>query len=73
VTLTRREEDRVLHVWQQRRAEANERTTEQERRVKAIQQKLDPTTEIGSIRTAATAALFNYVAPSESVDEKSGM
>src|SRR5258708_15194650 len=33
--------DRILHVWEQRRAEANERTTEQERRVKAIQQKLD--------------------------------
>jgi hypothetical protein len=27
--------------WEQRRAEANERTTEQEQRVKAIQQKLD--------------------------------
>ncbi len=27
--------------WEQRRADANERTTEQERRVKAIQQKLD--------------------------------
>jgi len=33
--------DRILHVWEERRAEANERTTEQERRVKAIQQKLD--------------------------------
>ena len=33
--------DRILHVREQRRAEANERTTEQERRVKAIQQKLD--------------------------------
>jgi len=33
--------DRILHVWEQRRAEANERTTEQERRVKTIQQKLD--------------------------------
>jgi len=33
--------DRILHVWEQRRAEANERTTEQERRVKVIQQKLD--------------------------------
>jgi len=33
--------DRILHVWEQRRAEANERTTEQERRAKAIQQKLD--------------------------------
>jgi hypothetical protein len=28
-------------LWEQRRAEANERTTDQERRVKAIQQKLD--------------------------------
>jgi recombinase-like zinc beta ribbon protein len=33
--------DRILHVWEQRRAEANERTMEQERRVKAIRQKLD--------------------------------
>jgi DNA invertase Pin-like site-specific DNA recombinase len=33
--------DRILHVWEQRRSEASERTTEQERRVKAIQQKLD--------------------------------
>jgi len=33
--------DRILHAWEQRRAEANERTTEQERRVKVIQQKLD--------------------------------
>ena len=33
--------DRILHIWEQRRAEANERTTDQERRVKAIQQKLD--------------------------------
>jgi hypothetical protein len=32
---------RILHVWEQRRAEANDRTTEQERRVKVIQQKLD--------------------------------
>jgi hypothetical protein len=30
--------ERILHVWEQRRAEANERTTEQERCVKAIQQ-----------------------------------
>ena len=33
--------DRILHVWEQRRAEANARTTDQERRAKAIQQKLD--------------------------------
>jgi hypothetical protein len=33
--------DRIRHVWEQRRSEANDRTTEQERRVKAIQQKLD--------------------------------
>jgi hypothetical protein len=33
--------DRILHVWEQRRAEANDRTTEQQRRVRAIQQKLD--------------------------------
>jgi Recombinase zinc beta ribbon domain len=33
--------DRILHVWEQRRSEASERTTEQERRVRAIQQKLD--------------------------------
>lgn len=33
--------DRILHVREQRRAEANERKTGQERRVKTIQQKLD--------------------------------
>ena len=33
--------DRILHVWEERRAEANERTTDQERRVKLIQQNLD--------------------------------
>ena len=33
--------DRILYVWEQRRAEAKDRTGEQERRVKAIQQKLD--------------------------------
>jgi site-specific DNA recombinase len=33
--------DRILCVWQQRCAEAGERTTEQERRVKTIRQKLD--------------------------------
>ena len=33
--------DRILYLWEQRRAEAKDRTAEQERRVKAIQQKLD--------------------------------
>ena len=33
--------DRILYVWEQRRDEAKDRTAEQERRVKAIQQKLD--------------------------------
>jgi hypothetical protein len=33
--------DRILHVWEQHRAEAHDRTAEQERRVKAIQQRLD--------------------------------
>ena len=33
--------DRILCVWQQRRAEATDRTAEQQRRVGAIQQKLD--------------------------------
>src|SRR5688572_27553094 len=33
--------DRILHVWEQRRAEANDLTAEQQRRVSAIQQKLD--------------------------------
>ena len=33
--------DRILCVWEQRRAEANDRTTEQQLRVSAIQQKLD--------------------------------
>jgi site-specific DNA recombinase len=33
--------DRILCAWEQRRAEARDRTTEQQRRVSAIQQKLD--------------------------------
>jgi hypothetical protein len=33
--------DRILHVWEQRRAEAKDRTLEQEKRVRVIQQKLD--------------------------------
>jgi hypothetical protein len=33
--------DRILYVWEQRRGEAKDRTAEQDRRVKAIQQKLD--------------------------------
>jgi hypothetical protein len=33
--------DRILHVWEQRRVEAKDRTAEQEKRVKIIQQKLD--------------------------------
>jgi site-specific DNA recombinase len=33
--------DRILYIWEQRRAEAKDRTAEQEKRVKAIQQKLD--------------------------------
>jgi site-specific DNA recombinase len=33
--------DRILNVWEQRRAEAKDRTVEQEKRVKVIQQKLD--------------------------------
>ena len=33
--------DRILHVWEQRRAEAKDRTAEQDRRVRTIQQKLD--------------------------------
>jgi hypothetical protein len=33
--------DRILHVWEHRRAEAKDRTAEQEKRVKVIQQKLD--------------------------------
>jgi hypothetical protein len=33
--------DRILYVWEQRRSEAKDRTVEQERRVKLIQQKLD--------------------------------
>ena len=33
--------DRILHVWEQRRAEARDRKTDQERGVKTIQQKLD--------------------------------
>ena len=33
--------DRILHVWEQRRAEANDRTVARQRRVSAIQQKMD--------------------------------
>ena len=33
--------DRLLYVWEQRCAEARDRTAERERRVKAIHQKLD--------------------------------
>jgi site-specific DNA recombinase len=33
--------DKILVVWEQRRAEARDRTAEQERRVKTIEQKLD--------------------------------
>ena len=33
--------DRILHVWEQRRSEANDRTVAQQRRVSAIQQKMD--------------------------------
>jgi hypothetical protein len=33
--------DRILHVWEQRRAEANDRTVAQQRRVSTIQQKMD--------------------------------
>jgi hypothetical protein len=33
--------NRILYVWEQRRADAKDRTTEQQRRVSAIQQKLD--------------------------------
>ncbi len=38
--------DRILYVWEQRRAEAKDQTAEQERRVKAIQQKLDRLDEV---------------------------
>ena len=33
--------DRILHVWEQRCAEARDRTADHERRVKATRQKLD--------------------------------
>jgi site-specific DNA recombinase len=33
--------DRILHVWEQRRAEANDRTVAQQRRASSIQQKMD--------------------------------
>ena len=50
--------DRILCAWEQRRAEARERTTEQQRRVSAIQQ---------INRTAVTAPPFKYLASTESV------
>ena len=33
--------ERILYVWEQRRAQAKDRTVEQEKRVKLIQQRLD--------------------------------
>ena len=33
--------DRILHAWELRRAEAKDRTAEQQKRIKVIQQKLD--------------------------------
>ncbi len=33
--------DRIVHVWEEHRAEAHDRTAEQERRLEVIQQKLD--------------------------------
>ena len=47
--------DRILHVWEQRRAEANDRTAEQQRRVGAIQQKMDKLDESTSRPTAGNA------------------
>src|SRR3954447_8946284 len=38
-----RAEGRIHHAWEQRRAEANERTTEQERRVKSDPAQARPT------------------------------
>ena len=46
--------DRILYVWEQRRAEANDRTTEQQRRVSAIQQKMDKLDERSSTRRRST-------------------
>jgi hypothetical protein len=53
--------DRILHVWEQRRAEAKDRAAEEERRVRTIQQKLDRLDEaflfsqsiVAKLRTAA--------------------
>jgi hypothetical protein len=55
----------ILHVWEQRRAEANERTTEQGVLPEGIASDGNRFN-----RTAATAPLFNYLAPSESADER---
>lgn len=38
--------DRILYVWEKERADAHDRTAEQERRVKAIQQRLDRLDEV---------------------------
>src|SRR6185295_1895248 len=43
--------ERIFHVEEPPRAEANERTREQERRVKAIQQKLNPALWMGAAET----------------------
>lgn len=42
--------DCIFHVWEQRRAEAKDRTAEQERRVRRIQQKLDRLDEAFLVR-----------------------
>ncbi len=47
--------DRILYVWEQRRAEAKDRTAEQDRRVKAIQQKLDRLDEAFLFRSRSTS------------------
>ena len=64
--------DRILHVWEQRRSEASERTSLDFKQ--RLQQLFLPkgTVYDGNQlnRTAATAPLFNYLAPSERADEK---
>jgi hypothetical protein len=63
--------DRILYVWEQGRAGAKERTAEQEQR---LQQLLFPEglayDGIRFNRTAVTAPLFSYLAPSDGVEER---
>jgi hypothetical protein len=60
--------DRVLYVWQQLTSEIKERAVESERRVKAIQQKLDRLDE--AFLYAQTIDLTSYERPRDKLREE---